>query len=62
MNRPRFRVTIDQRHDKQRIRITIGTTYRVLPISDARHIADRIHDLCDRIEVNARAVQRGDVP
>lgn len=31
-----------------KVRISIGTAYRDLPLIDARHVADRIHDVCDR--------------
>lgn len=31
-----------------KVRISIGTTFRDLPLIDARHVADRIHDVCDR--------------
>lgn len=32
------------------VRIRIGHVSRDLPVTDARAICDRIHDLCDRIE------------
>lgn len=33
-----------------RIRIRIGNVHRDIPATDARAVADRLHDLCDRIE------------
>lgn len=35
-----------------RIRIVIGAAHRDFSPADARAVADRIHDLCDRIETN----------
>lgn len=31
-----------------KVRISIGRAFRDLPLIDARHVADRIHDVCDR--------------
>lgn len=36
------------------IRITIGATHRDFPPADARAVADRLHDLADRIENDER--------
>lgn len=32
-----------------RVRISIGGARRDLPVIDARHIADKIHDMCDHL-------------
>lgn len=33
-----------------RVRISISAVRRDLPTADARAVADKIHDLCDRLE------------
>lgn len=54
---PRLRVSTRQEPhtNKQQVQIAIGDKYRRLCVADARDHADRVHDICDRIEVNERA-------
>lgn len=54
---PRLRVTTHQATPtRQEVQIAIGEKYRRLPVVDARAHADRVHDLCDRIEAAQREV------
>ncbi|MCR4526489.1 hypothetical protein NUV30_08905 [Kocuria rhizophila] len=41
---------MDQQRDRLRVRVAIGSRFRLLEVSDARRIADKIHDTCDRVE------------
>ena len=50
MSVPRWRVGVDQQRDRLRVRVAIGSRFRLLEVSDARRIADKIHDTCDRVE------------
>lgn len=50
MSVPRWRVGVDQQRDRLRVRVAIGSRWRLLEVSDARRIADKIHDTCDRVE------------
>lgn len=50
MSVPRWRVGVDQQGDRLRVRVAIGSRWRLLEVSDARRIADKIHDTCDRVE------------
>lgn len=51
---PRLHASIYQLQKTHRVQIEIGPKFRRLTVADARAHADRIHDLCDRIEVLAR--------
>lgn len=56
----RIRLTQRTRDEKAlRICISIGSSYREFGADDARQIADRLHDLADRVdsEQSADAVQ-----
>lgn len=50
MRVPKWRVGVDQQRGRLRVRVAIGPRFRLLEVSDARRIADKIHDTCDRIE------------
>lgn len=55
MNKPRIRTGIHLNEPgapyPASLQLSIGDTARQLDVSNARGIADRIHDLCDRIDV-----------
>lgn len=60
MSVPKWRVGVDQQRDRLRVRVAIGSRFRLLEVSDARRIADRIHDTCDWIEeLRRRRDERG---
>lgn len=64
-NTPRARTVIHPNPPGSRrpysLRLRLGTEERTLTVSDARGIADRIHDLCDRVEVLNGDMQRPNV-
>ena len=43
-----------------RVRVTIGSEHRDLFPTEARQIADRLHDMCDRIEQDQRTTTQED--
>lgn len=60
MSVPRWRVGVDQQRDRLRVKVAIGSRWRLLEVSDARRIADKIHDTCDRVdELRRRREERG---
>lgn len=58
---PRWRVClapVSRACRVRRVRVSIGGRFRDFPAADARAVADRIHDVCDRIETQERDRER----
>lgn len=51
---PRLHTSLYQLQKSYLVQIEIGPKFRRLTVADARAHADRIHDLCDRVEVLTR--------
>ena len=54
-NTPRVRTVIHSNEPgaarPYSLRLRLGNEERIITVSNARGVADRIHDLCDRVEV-----------